>query len=475
MRSSAAVNLIRDLEEILTACVQDAELFVSAVLGVKPTVQQIKGLRAVSRPGAHISIRSGHGTGKSAMLSWIVLWGLLTQPEVKIPCTAPTGHQLFDVLWAELNKWQRRLPDELRGLIQINNDLASVVGAERMEFAAPRTARKDNPEALQGFHGRNLIFVIDEASGVDDAIFTVAEGSLSTPGARVIMASNPTRTSGYFYNSHHRDRKHWTCLHFSCLESPLVDPDYPRRMGEKYGVDSNIYAVRVLGQFPRAEADQFIPLEMLEAAVAREARAEGPMIWGIDPAYLGDDEAVICKRQGDVVTEIVGVRGYNTMQLAGWIIDQYHETKRDRQPQHLVVDLIGVGAGVYDRLRELGYPAVGVNVAESPSSKAKYLNLRVELWARYRDWLESGRAKLPDDADLLAQSSTLKYEYDSTGRLKLESKKDLRGRGLPSPDRADALCLTFYIRPRLTENLTWPRAARNRELIQDGFQEISPW
>ena len=433
----------------------DPVLFVTQVIGAVPTTQQIAGLKAIARPGAHVSIRSGHGTGKSGMLSWIILWHLCTHSESKIPCTAPTSNQLNDILWSELAKWHGKMIPEFRREIILNAERACVMGAEKVEFAVPRTARKENPEALQGFHSKNLLFVIDEASGVDDVIFEVAEGALSSPGARVIMASNPTRTDGYFFDSHHKARQFWDTMHFSCQDSPLVAPEYAEQMALKYGANSNIYRVRVLGDFPSSEEDQFITLELVESAVNRDVEGYGPCVWGVDPAYMGSDETVLAKRLGDVIYEVRGVRQFDTMQTCGWILDQYR-AETGTKPQAIVVDVIGIGAGVYDRLRELGYPAVACNVAESPAARQSYVNLRSELWGRYRDWLQERRGKIPNDDDLIAQSTGIKYDFDSSGRLRLEGKKDLRKRGLPSPDRADAVCLTFY---------QWP------DVAHDEFEE----
>ncbi len=313
-RPTRETGALQDAMALLARYRDDPEVFVREALGVTPTPQQMMALAAIKVPGAHVSIRSGHETGKSGLLAWLILWYLCTHSECKVPCTAPTSHQLNDVLWSELAKWHSRLKEPFRSQIEINKDRACVKGAEKVEFAVPRTARKENPEALQGFHGVNLLFILDEASGIPDEIFQVAEGALSSRGSRVIMASNPTRTDGFFYDSHHKNRRFWTTLHFSSLDSPLPSPDYGRTMGEKYGEGSNIYQVRVLGEFPTQEADQFIPLGLIEAAVARDgSNGAGPAVWGVDPAYLGGDETVLVKRVGDVFKAPYGVRGYDTL------------------------------------------------------------------------------------------------------------------------------------------------------------------
>lgn len=182
---------------------EDANKFVIDQFGVRPTKQQEKMLRASSKEGAHVAVKSGHGTGKSTVLSWLCLWGICCFEEVKIPCTAPTGHQLNDVLWKEIEKWRERMLEPWKSAITITRETVRISGLGN--FAVARTGRKENPEALQGFHAKKIIFLVDEASGIADEVFAVARGALSTPGSRVIMAGNPTRMSGYFYNTFYRN------------------------------------------------------------------------------------------------------------------------------------------------------------------------------------------------------------------------------------------------------------------------------
>jgi hypothetical protein len=189
---------------------------------------------------------------------------------------------------------------------------------------------------------------------------------------------------------------------------------------------------------------------LLEAAVEREIPLEGEVVWGPDPARFGSDETALVKRRGDTVTEIKGVRGYNTMQTTGWVVSQI-ESDADK-PVNIFVDVIGLGAGIADRLREQGYPAVDVNVSKYADNRTKYYNLRAELWTKLRNWLVEGQGSIPDDESLIAGASSIKYSFDSQGRIKIEKKEDIKRRGLPSPDRADALCLTYY-----KPNLLFPK------------------
>jgi phage terminase large subunit len=426
----------------------DPVKFAVEVVGCTPTGDQEEILRGLQKHG-HVSVRSGHGIGKSTALALAILWFMSTRKGAKIPVTAPTSHQLFDVLWSELITWHRKMDPAFRDQFEYTSDKFCHKEFRESWFCVARTARPERPEALQGFHGENLLFVIDEAAGVADGIFEVAMGSLTNKQNWCLMAGNPTRLSGFFFDSFHADRARWKKLHFSSLESPLVDKSYSKRMAKKYGEGSNIYRVRVLGEFPSSEEDQLIPLHVLEAAVDREIPDAGPVVWGLDVARFGSDATCLAKRKGDRIQEILQTRNLNLMQVTGWVANQIQETPLEQRPSTIFVDSIGYGAGVADRLRELGYPALDVNVAERPSSKEKYANLRAELWCEFRDALYQETISLPSDEDLLAQCATIKYSFHSSGKLMIERKEDLKRRGLPSPDRADAVRLTFYQDTRL--------------------------
>lgn len=415
-------------------------LFVREALDADPSAQQVQALEAFARSGARVTIASGHGTGKSALMAWLVLWGLTCYDDVKIPTTAPTAHQLNDVLWTEVRKWAARLPALWRDEIEITSDQVKYRGCSG--FAAARTGRKENPEALQGFHAEHLFFLIDEASGVDDVVFQVAQGALSTKGARVLMAANPTRTSGYFYNSFHRDRDRWQRLTFSCLDSPHVARSYIDEIRNIYGEDSDIYRVRVLGQFPQAGDVQFIGTALVESAQGRHLIPRmynfAPVILGVDVARYGGDRTVVCKRQGLMSDIIWQQQGIDLMTTADRVAALWDEHKAAA----VMIDAGGVGAGVIDRLRQMGRRPIEVNFGGA-SALPNCVNKRAEMWWRMRDWLKDGA--IPRDEDLRDDLTAPEYGFTSKGLVQLEKKEDLKKRGLHSPDLADALALTFAV------------------------------
>jgi hypothetical protein len=307
-------------------------------------------------------------------------------------------------------------------------------------FAVARTSRPENPEALQGFHSVNILFLIDEASGVPEEVYVVAEGALSSEGAYVLMAGNPTRTQGYFYDTHHKMRGSWAALHVNGETVERVSRKYIEDMAHKYGTESAIYRIRVKGDFA-GMLDGVIGLDIIEPAKSRDVSAFGDEVWGVDVARFGDDLSALAKRRGNTLTEKVKTwGGKDTMQTAGLIKNEYDAAKV--KPVVINVDVIGLGAGVVDRCKELGLPVNGINVAESPAVAEQYMRLRDELWFNARDWFHGRDVKIPDDEDLIGELTLPTFKVLSTGKKQVESKDEIKKRAA-SPDRADAFCLTF--------------------------------
>ncbi|MCL2548571.1 MAG: terminase, partial [Symbiobacteriaceae bacterium] len=234
--------------------------FTKQMIGISPDPIQAEIMQAVAA-NPLVSVRSGHGIGKSALQSWLIIWFLCTRAFPKVPCTAPTKHQLYDILWAEVAKWMYNNP-VLRGELVWTYEKLYMRGYPENWFAVPRTASK--PDALQGFHADDVFYVIDEASGVDDAIFEPVLGALSTAGAKLLMCGNPTQLSGFFYESHHKDRALYQVFKVSSIDSPRVSDDYVQLIIDMFGEDSDVYRIRVAGEFPSALPDSFISLAWVE-------------------------------------------------------------------------------------------------------------------------------------------------------------------------------------------------------------------
>ena len=430
--------------EAIAALRADPALFVETVLQATPQKWQRDALDAIAA-NDRVAIKSGHGVGKTAFESWVVLWWLMTHYPCKVAVTANSAHQLSDVLWTEIDRWARNMPQAFKDLLEFKSDKISLKGATD-SFAVARTSRRENPESLAGFHSPHMRFVVEEASGVPNVIFETASGALSTPGAKIIMCGNPTRSDGYFYDAFHGDREKWHCITVSCEEGEYVDPKFIAEMADKYGAESNVFKVRVLGEFPTQSDDVLLPLHLIEDAVTRDVEAgpTTPVVWGLDVARFGGDRSALAKRQGNVLVEPIKTwQNKDLMELAGIVLSEYDAVPYSMRPQAIYIDAIGLGAGLADRLRELDMPAVAVSVSETASLKDRFNRLRDELFWSCREWFEARDCHIPDDGTLMAELSGIRYKYLSTGKLKVESKDEMKRRGQRSPDVADAFVLTF--------------------------------
>jgi len=423
----------------------DPVAFVQEVLGVTPDPWQRRLLELLATGERKISVRSGHGTGKSTVASWAMLWFMLTRVPVKVVVTAPTASQLFDALFGECRRWAKLLPPAVAELLEIKSDRIELKASPEEAFISARTSRAEQPDALQGIHAEYVLLVVDEAPGVSEAVFESAGGSMSGHNATTLLLGNPTRTQGYFYDTFYRLAGEWKNLHVSCLDSPRVSDEYVAEMASRYGEGSNAYRVRVLGEFPVADDDTLIGLELAQSAVDRDVvqNPGAPVLWGLDVARFGADSSALCKRQANVVVAPVKTwKGLDLMSLTGAVMHEFESTDHRDRPAEILIDSIGLGAGVVDRLRELKLPARGINVGESPAFKGQYMNLRAELWGKAKAWLEARDCKLPRDERLVNELSSPRYSFMSNGKLRLEGKDDMKRRGLASPD-VDAFVLTF--------------------------------
>jgi hypothetical protein len=423
----------------------DPVSFVRNVFKADPDEWQTEFLEAIRDNNRRISVRSGHGVGKSTAASWAMLWYLLTRYPVKVVVTAPTSSQLFDALFAEIKRWVKEMPPALSELLEVKSDRIELKPSPTEAFISARTSRAEQPEALQGIHSDNVMLVADEASGVPEAVFEAAAGSMSGHAAVTVLLGNPVRGSGYFFETHNRLKDEWFTLHVNCEKTKRVSKEFVREMAMKYGEESNAYRVRVLGEFPLADDDTMIPFSLVEQAMSRDIEVDkfATMTYGLDVARFGSDKSALAKKKGNVITEVKKWRGLDLMQLVGAIKAEYDSEETIDRPLSIYVDSIGLGSGVVDRLRELGLPAVGINVSESPAMKGSYVNLRAELWGKMKNWLEQRSCTIPKDDDLLSDLTAPRYTFNSSGKLRVESKEDMKKRGLASPDMADACILTL--------------------------------
>mgnify|MGYP002631210753 FL=1 len=424
----------------------DPVSFAREVIGIEPDEWQVELLDAVAAPAIRrISVRSGHGVGKSTGVAMAAIWHVLMRYPSKTVVTAPTSAQLFDACFAEMKSVAKRLKPPFNNLLEVKSDRIELKSAPESTFISCRTSRAEQPEALAGVHSEHVLLLADEASGVPEAVFEAASGSMSGVHATTVLTGNPTRNTGFFYETHTRLREDWHTMHVSCIDSPRVADDFVEDMKKRYGEDSPAYHVRVLGNFPPAEEDTVIPVFLIEHAFNSTVKVHEDTIavWGLDVARQGGDSSVLCKRQGPMIHPFTVWRNLDLMQLSGAVKAEYDAMPPSRKPAEIIIDSNGFGAGVLDRLRELGLPARGLNVSERAVAKQTYLNLRAELWFKCKAWLEGMDVSLPKDDALYAELAGPRYMFTSSGKIQVESKESMKKRGIRSPDRADALCLAL--------------------------------
>lgn len=436
-----------------------------------------------------ISVKSGQGVGKTAATAIVVLWFLCCFPYPRIVATAPTKQQLNDVLWSEVAKWQEKSPI-LKRILKWTKTYIYMKGYEKRWFAVARTATK--PENMQGFHEDNMLFIVDEASGVADVIMEAILGTLSGENNKLLMLGNPTKTSGVFYDSHTKDRALYKCHTVSSLNSKRTNKDNIKSLIRKYGRDSNVVRVRVDGEFPLQEDDVFISLSMIEQCSSKQytipdEKRSPYIMFGVDVARFGDDETIIYRNVRGKLEIVAERRGQNLMATVGDIVKAYKDTLKAfpdyRGKVYVNIDDTGLGGGVTDRLSEVKREqklsqlvVVPINAAEKIETDTKegkeaaeyYNNLTTHMWAWLRDLIEHKDIEIADDADTVAQLSTRKYFITSNGKIEVESKKEMKKRGLPSPDRGDAAALAVYLGKIKKHTGSAP-------FISDGLKKESNW
>jgi hypothetical protein len=399
-----------------------------------------------------LAVASGRGIGKSALVSWLTIWMLSTRIGSTTIISANSESQLRSVTWAEITKWlamslnshwfevsaTRLMPAKwLTELVE--RDLKK---GTRYWGVEGRLWSAENPDAYAGVHNYDGVMVVfDEASGIDDAIWSVTGGFFTenTPNRFWLAFSNPRRNTGYFYEAFNSKRDFWLGKQVDARTVEGTDKQVYEQIIAEYGSDSYQAHVEVYGSFPNASDDQFIGASLVDEAMAREKYkdASAPIIVGVDPARFGADSTVIAIRQGRDIVTIKRYKGDDTMTVVGHVIEVIEEYK----PALVVIDEGGLGAGIVDRLKEQRYKIKGINFGNKSKNPIMYGNMRAQMWGEMREWLKS--ASIPKDKFLKTDLISPMMKPDSRGTIFLESKKEMKSRGLASPDAADALAVTF--------------------------------
>ncbi len=397
---------------------------------------------------ARVAVKACHASSKTHTAAGIALWFITFHRPSVVITTAPTYRQVSELLWREM----RHMYTQGDKRAMIGRFLDSPRWEVDANWYALGISTKD-PDAFQGHHSRNILVIVDEAAGVAEPIFEAVEGIVSTQDAKVLLLGNPTSQAGTFHAAFHGGRSRYKCMTISAFDTPnfagqgvvrpyLITPEWVKDQAARWGEGSPFYQSRVLGEFPKQGIDTLIPLQFIEDAMQRwhEMPDGAPIEIGADIARYGQDETVICTRLGGKVLPLQCFHSQDTMVTTGRIIEAYraHPTSSTK------VDVVGIGAGVFDRLQEQGgYQAVAVESGARARDRDKYVNLRAEMWSGLKELLQAGLVGLPPDEVLAGELAAVKYHFDSSGRMQIESKEDMAKRGIGSPDRADSVVYAF--------------------------------
>lgn len=443
-------------EIILNACLDDPVWFVENILGDRPWEKQKEILRAVAKEKA-VAVASCHAAGKSWLSAREVLCFAYCNEFSRVVTTAPTFDQVRDIIWQEIRQAHASSLYPLQGkLLETRLELGP------NWFATGRSTNDAN--RFQGAHSSkgSILVVADEAAGIEPDIWIGIDGILTSQDSHLLAIGNPTEPSGEFYEMFKRPGV--VKIHISAFDTPnftafgitlddirndtwkakitgplpapyLITPEWVRDKWEKWGEDSPLWISRVLGEFPDVSTDTLIRLSWIEAAQRRNLEPSTPDVLGVDVARQGSDKTVIVHRRGPVFRTFRTTRQEDTMQTTGRVVAALNETKSTEAR----IDAVGIGAGVFDRLKEMGKAAVEMQSGQAAKDSERFANARAEWWWGLRERFESGDIDIdPKDEELASQLASIRYKFTSRGQIIIESKDEMKKRGLGSPDEGDA-------------------------------------
>lgn len=428
------------------------------------------------RPQSKTAVKACHSSSKTFTAAQATLWFLARFKESIVVTTAPTSNQVEKLLWGEIHASlaKSRYPFPDAQLTQLK------MGPKRYALGFTTSVTKqDEGVKFQGFHADHILVILDEAPGIDPKIWEAIEGARAGGDVRVLALGNPTIASGSFHEAFHGGRESWNCFTISAFDTPNfegISLTYKNGAGEtiKLGagdrdllslteeeLDTNIlpylttrrwvrerwfewgdghplWDARVLGNFPSQADDSLLSLAWLEKARNSGRKGRGTIKVGIDVAGPGEDETVFCARRE---CEILDIRSWSSSDPRGAIVAALEPLRPHLET--VSVDSAGIGWYLYQHLLDLGFPAVPVNVGESPRDTEKFANLKAELYWSLRMRARSGDLSGTLDERTIGQLAGIRYKHNPRGQVVIESKEDARKRGVKSPDRAEAVMLAY--------------------------------
>lgn len=394
-----------------------------------------------------VTIMSCNGAGKTYLIPRMALRFLIAYPNSVVINTAPTWRQIENQYWRHFRDAYNKAQYALGGQL-----LKTQFNFQENWFAIGIASDTKNVASFQGWHAKNMMVIFDEASGIPKAIWEAVEGLISGGmNVRFVCVGNPNTNTGDFIDTFNSNL--YEKVYISAFDLPNVKEkaqiipglstyEWVEEMREKYGEDSDVWRVRVLGRPPKAGSDTLISLDAIERAFDADRERYGANIkrLGVDVARFGDDKTALVLRIGNYAKVIQVITQFDTMAVAGVVA----KFLRDNPDVDAYIDITGgLGAGVFDRLREqpdIASRVFGVNVAGKAKDDKSYINIRAESWDETKAWLKDA---ILEKHEGFYQLASPKYKITSNGKMQLEGKEDMKKRGVSSPDVGDALALTL--------------------------------
>jgi phage terminase large subunit len=466
------------IEQAILDWEKDPVQFVREVFDVEPDAWQVNVLNALNS-NMRLAMKACKGPGKTCLLAWVCWWFLLTKLHPKIMATSINGDNLRDGLWTEMSKWQQK-SQLLREMFKWTDDKIFNIDHRETWYMSARTWAKSGDSSQQantlaGVHADNVLFVLDEAGGIPDAVMAAAEAGLANDDgtnpdkcAKILMAGNPTHLEGPIYRACTQESHLWHVTEITSdpddpNRTPRVSVKWAREQIDKYGKDSDWVLVNVFGKFPSSSLNALLGPDDVRAAMSRHLTLDqydfAQKRIGVDVARFGDDRTVMFKRQGLAAFKPVEMRGARTQEIVARLMTEKNEFGSEME---FVDGTGGWGAGVIDYLYQTGQAPLEVNFSSKPNDP-RYFNRRAEMWFLMAEWIKRGGA-IPNDPELVRELTAPTYTISKSGKFQLEAKEQIKERLGFSPDKADALALTFAL-PEMPK--TNPLHASKKGLISD--------
>jgi len=447
----------------------DPVFFAEEILGVIPWEKQKQILYSI-RDNNNTCVASGHGVGKTFVSAVATLWFLFTHENSRIITTAPTNRQVESILWAEIASLYKNSRVPLGGRI-----LKTAIHVSDKWFAMGLST--DDPDRFQGHHAEHMLLIMDEAPGVDPKIYEAAQGILTQANSKCLLIGNPTSPSGPFFDAFHN--RLWRSFYISCYDSPAIaDPEaYPSlttqkwidERKEEWGEHSPMFISRVLGQFPSEGEDTLLPLSWCNKAVGRwdkskeNCKISDHVYLGLDVARYGTNKTVLTNFVPNRMMYQKSLQNKSTTDATQLTIKD--AISAGAKLMQITTDDTGVGGGVTDRLRELGYPVLAVNFSQKPTDPYHFRGIRDEMYWHLRELFRSDEIAIPQLDILINQLSSIKYKINPrNGKIEIETKDDMKKRGLKSPDEADSLVIAVWGAKRMKASGQFRRRAMGRSM-----------